>query len=126
MVPPHSFLQDMSSCHICALPENFYTRVEEGSLTLKRSNNLGFTKEGLILNGESQPLKADVVIMATGYRGDEKLKNIFASSIFQNYITGSPNSAIPLYRCFVLSTIFSSSFLLFHLFLSKDSIFNFL
>ncbi|GFP98934.1 probable flavin-containing monooxygenase 1 [Phtheirospermum japonicum] len=59
---------------------------------------LPLKKEGLILDGEESPLKADIVILATGYKGDEKLKNIFASTTFQNWIEGSPTSIIPLYR----------------------------
>ncbi|KAL0427332.1 UNVERIFIED_CONTAM: putative flavin-containing monooxygenase 1 [Sesamum latifolium] len=57
-----------------------------------------FCKEGLILDGEDDPVKADIVIYATGYKGDEKLKNIFSSPTFQDFIAGSPTSTIPLYR----------------------------
>jgi dimethylaniline monooxygenase (N-oxide forming) len=72
--------------------------MEEGSIIFRRSKSIGFCKEGVILGGESQPIKADVVILATGYRGDQKLRNIFTSPTFQKYITSSPSSPIPLYR----------------------------
>lgn len=99
MVPNHSFLQDMSSCKAFLLPDNFYGKVEEGSIVLKKIQHFSFTKQGLILDEQfDKPIKADLVIFATGYKGKEKLKNMFSSKKFQNYIMGSPNSIVPLYR----------------------------
>ncbi|KAL3629791.1 hypothetical protein CASFOL_027013 [Castilleja foliolosa] len=98
MIPNESFVQEASSCQIFFLPENFYDKVEDGSIVFKKSQKVSFCREGLILNGEESPLKADIVILATGYKGDEKLKNIFANTTFQNWIQGSPTSIIPLYR----------------------------
>ncbi|XP_057767939.1 probable flavin-containing monooxygenase 1 [Salvia miltiorrhiza] len=100
MIPPESFLQEVSSCQIYMLPQTFYDKVENGSIVLKKSQNLSFCKDGLIIDGQdaNNPIKADVVIFATGYKGDEKLKNIFASPTFQSYILGTPASTIPLYR----------------------------
>lgn len=99
MVPKHSFLQDVSSCKSLLLPDNFYGKVEEGSIVLKKIQYFSFIKQGLILDGEvDKPIIADLVIFATGYKGQEKLKNMFSSKKFQNHIMGSPNSIVPLYR----------------------------
>ncbi|KAJ7962000.1 Flavin-containing monooxygenase [Quillaja saponaria] len=99
VVPEQSFLEDISACTIGILPENFYDRVEEGSIIMKKAQNFRFCEEGLIIGGEAQPLKTDLVILATGYKGDQKLKSMFKSSIFQQYIHGSETSKIvPLYR----------------------------
>ncbi|PHT29050.1 hypothetical protein CQW23_31355 [Capsicum baccatum] len=99
MVPKQSFLQDMSSCKAILLPDDFYGKVEERSIILKKTQCFNFCKEGLILDGEvDEPIKVDLVIFATGYKGQEKLKNMFSSKSFQNYIMGSPNSVVPLYR----------------------------
>ncbi|KAF3434849.1 hypothetical protein FNV43_RR21936 [Rhamnella rubrinervis] len=99
MVPEHGFLQQISSCLISTVPEKFYDRVEEGSIILKKSGaNFSFCQEGVLVNGEETPLKTDLVILATGFNGDKKLKDIFMSSFFQDHLAGSPNAAVPLYR----------------------------
>ncbi|KAI9117566.1 hypothetical protein K1719_011732 [Acacia pycnantha] len=99
MVPNHSFLQEFSSCQIAILPENFYDKVEEGSIIIKRSHGfIRFCKEGLIIDGESKPFETDLVIFATGFKCDQKLRNIFKSPVFQNLIPPSTTSSVPLYR----------------------------
>ena len=98
MVPKHSFLQQLSSCLICIMPEKFYDKVEEGSIILKKGTNFSFCKGGVMINGEKQLLKTDLVILATGFRGDRKLKDIFVSPTFKDHIAGSPNTTVPLYR----------------------------
>ncbi|PON77845.1 hypothetical protein TorRG33x02_239610 [Trema orientale] len=110
MLPQNSFLQDIFSCQVAMLPENFYEKVEQESIVLKKSQNLSFCRESLIIDGESQPLETDIVILATGYRGDQKLKNMFSSSIFQNHIIESHSSMVPLYRCQWLANFLGGTF----------------
>lgn len=100
MVPMHSFLQEISSCLISTVPEKFYYRVEKGSIILKKCDaQFGFCQQGVSVNGEDKtPLKADLVILATGFKGDKKLKDIFVSSLFKDHVAGSLNAALPLYR----------------------------
>lgn len=98
MVPDHSFFQAMSSCLVAILPDKFYDMVDKGSIVLKKAKNFSFCKEGVTVEGESAPIKSDVVIFATGYKGDQKLKDIFTSSLFRDIVAGSPSSIIPLYR----------------------------
>lgn len=95
MIPTHGFFDQISSCLLSVLPDNFYGKVKEGSLLLKKSQSFSFCKSGLIIEGEGKPIAADIVIFATGYKGDEKLKNMFKSSFFQKCITGS---SAPFYR----------------------------
>ncbi|KAK2631193.1 hypothetical protein EUGRSUZ_L03260 [Eucalyptus grandis] len=64
----------------------------------RRSPSFHFCREGLIVSGEDKPISSDLVILATGYKGDQKLKNIFRSSVFQEHLIPSPTSTIPLYR----------------------------
>ncbi|CAA0819949.1 Probable flavin-containing monooxygenase 1 [Striga hermonthica] len=98
MVPEESFLQEVSSCQLFFLPDNFFDKVEDGSIVFRKSKQLSFCNEGLILDGQNIPLKADIVIFATGYKGEEKLKRMFGSPTFQNLISASESSIIPLYR----------------------------
>ncbi|KAJ8572117.1 hypothetical protein K7X08_008628 [Anisodus acutangulus] len=98
MVPEHSFLNELSVCLISTVPEGFYDRVEEGALKLKKAKSFGFTKEGIMLEGQDEPIKSDLVILATGFKGIDKLKHIFESPKYQEFIAGSVGSAVPLYR----------------------------
>ncbi|XVF68046.1 hypothetical protein PTKIN_Ptkin10aG0171600 [Pterospermum kingtungense] len=100
MVPKHSFHQEINSCLTSTVPENFYDKVEEGSILLKKTQNISFYEEDLMVDDEDEGsrLKADLVILATGFRGDKKLRDIFVSPTFQDYIAGSPDATVPLYR----------------------------
>ena len=97
MVPDYSFFQAVASCLITILPKNFYNKVNEGSIILKKGA-FSFCQDGVILEGENLPVRSDIVIFATGYRGDLKLKDIFKSSFFRDTVVGSQSSTVPLYR----------------------------
>lgn len=100
MVPEHSFIQQMNSCLVSTVPEGFYDEALKGSILLKRSRSWSFCKEGVALDDSPSepPMKSDLVILATGFKGDEKLKHIFASPMFQHHIMGSSDTIVPLYR----------------------------
>uniref|UniRef100_A0A7N0SZX8 Flavin-containing monooxygenase n=2 Tax=Kalanchoe fedtschenkoi TaxID=63787 RepID=A0A7N0SZX8_KALFE len=98
LVPEHSFLDDISSCTFAIWPDNFFDRVDSGSIVLKKADGFGFCKQGVTLNGELEPVKSDLVILATGFNGEQKLREIFASPRLQGLITGSASSIVPLYR----------------------------
>ncbi|KAG9131403.1 hypothetical protein Leryth_022186 [Lithospermum erythrorhizon] len=99
MIPKHSFLQELSTCLIATVPEGFYDRVEEGSIKLLKAKKFSFYDEGIILGvGSSEPLKTDLVFLATGYRGIDKIKDIFVSQFFKNCIDKSDDSVVPMYR----------------------------
>ncbi|KAL5731509.1 flavin-containing monooxygenase [Ranunculus cassubicifolius] len=98
MIPKHSFHQEISTCLISTVPSDFYTKVEQGSIILKKALNFSFCKKGLIIDRETAPLETDLVILATGYESDVKLQNIFTSPTFQKYIMGSSANTLQLYR----------------------------
>ncbi|KAL9264736.1 putative flavin-containing monooxygenase 1 [Drosera capensis] len=98
VVPDHSFLQDIHSCLVSTVPKGFYNNVEKGSIMLKRSQNFSFCKEGVLVDGEDRLVKSDLVILATGFKGVVKLKGIFSSPTYQEYIAGTSDRIIPLYR----------------------------
>ncbi|OMO79976.1 Flavin monooxygenase FMO [Corchorus capsularis] len=98
MVPEHSFLHEISSCLISTVPENFYDKAEEGKIKLKKAPSFSFCQNGVLVEGETTPIEADLVILATGFQSEKKLRDIFVSQTFQKHIAGSPDAAIPLYR----------------------------
>lgn len=98
MVPEHSFLNEISACTTSTVPEGFYDKVEKGSIHLKKAPEFEFCKEGILVAGETEPVKADLVIFATGYNGIHKLKYIFSSPKFQTSIAESEDTRVPLYR----------------------------
>ncbi|XWS55170.1 hypothetical protein CRYUN_Cryun10bG0152000 [Craigia yunnanensis] len=98
MVPTHSFLNEISSCLISTVPEKFYDKVEEGKIKLIKAPSFSFCHNGVLVEYETTPIEADVVVLSTGFKGEKMLKDIFVSQTFQDYITGSPDATIPLYR----------------------------
>ncbi|KAK7856513.1 hypothetical protein CFP56_023166 [Quercus suber] len=68
--------------HLCTVL--YKTERWIGSIVLKKGTSFSFRKEVFMANGEDQLLKTDLVILATGFRGDEKLKDIFR--VFQTCI----------------------------------------
>lgn len=110
MVPEHSFFKAMATGMFCILPENFYAKVKEGSIILKPSKTFEFCKNGILIENESTPIELDLVIYATGFKGDQKLRNIFISPWFQKIVAGSEDSIVPLYRYTLsLSSLLTSS-----------------
>ncbi|KAF7849501.1 hypothetical protein BT93_L0706 [Corymbia citriodora subsp. variegata] len=96
IVPDHSLLEQFAFGVTPTLPSNFFHAVEEGSLILKKLPSFHFCHTGLILDGGANSYHpTDVVIFATGYETDEKLKNIFSSNYFQKCLAGT---SYPLYR----------------------------
>ncbi|PKU66193.1 probable flavin-containing monooxygenase 1 [Dendrobium catenatum] len=98
MIPKHSFFQGVAAGLFCILPEHFYEKVEEGSIILKPSKTFEFIKNGVLTEGDATPINADVVIYATGYKGDQKLRNMFISPWFQKIVVGTEDTIVPLYR----------------------------
>ncbi|KAG8057662.1 hypothetical protein GUJ93_ZPchr0002g23956 [Zizania palustris] len=103
MAPEYGFARSVSSCLIGMLPEGFYDRVKEGSIVIKRTKtSFTFCEDGLVLDdgagagGERVP--ADLVILATGFRGDQKLRDMFVSPRMKEIVAGSPDTTVPLYR----------------------------
>ncbi|XP_020583434.1 LOW QUALITY PROTEIN: probable flavin-containing monooxygenase 1 [Phalaenopsis equestris] len=98
MVPEHSFFQDMAAGLFCILPKNFYGKVEEGSIIMKPSKTFEFCNNGVLIEDGTTSIESDLVIYATGYKGDQKLRNIFISPWFQKIVAGTEDTIVPLYR----------------------------
>jgi dimethylaniline monooxygenase (N-oxide forming) len=100
MVPEHSLFEALATCLIAITPKDHYKRLDEGSIVLKKSKTFTFCKEGVLVEGESSPIKSDVVIFGTGFKGDQKIKDMFVSEYFQSIAVGPASSTVPLYRLF--------------------------
>ncbi|CAD6220981.1 unnamed protein product [Miscanthus lutarioriparius] len=98
MVPDHSLFQALAAAIICVTPKDHYKRLEEGSIMLKKYKTFSLCKEGVLVDGEPSPVKSDVVIFGTGFKGDEKIKDMFTSEYFRNVAIGSESTTVPLYR----------------------------
>nr|KAJ0209536.1 hypothetical protein LSAT_V11C400185040 [Lactuca sativa] len=97
MVPERSFSNDMRSCLLAAMPKDFFNRVETGRIHLQKSPGFGFYKDGIVVDGGNKQIQTDIVILATGFKGIHKLKNIFTSQDFRHFIAVSPDSRVSLY-----------------------------
>ncbi|KAM0822156.1 hypothetical protein ACQ4PT_071680 [Festuca glaucescens] len=95
MVPEHSLFEALVTCLIAITPKDHYKRLDEGSIILKKSKTFTFCREGVLVEGESSPIKSDVVIFGTG---DQKIKDMFVSEYFQSIAVGPTSSTLPLYR----------------------------
>ncbi|TVU18843.1 hypothetical protein EJB05_34958, partial [Eragrostis curvula] len=98
MVPDHSLFEALAAGLIAITPKDHYKRLEEGSIVLKKSKTFSFCKNGVLVEGESFPIESDLVIYGTGFKGDDKIKDMFTSKYFQSTAVGSTSSTVPLYR----------------------------
>ncbi|KAK8550361.1 hypothetical protein V6N13_118879 [Hibiscus sabdariffa] len=94
--PEHPFEEDYASCQMAIMPENFFTEADKGNIVFKKSSNWWFWKDGIEFDDDTK-LKADVVILATGYEGKKKLKTILPDP-FRSLIEYHPSGVMPLYR----------------------------
>ncbi|KAK6118014.1 hypothetical protein DH2020_048239 [Rehmannia glutinosa] len=95
MVPNHSFSKP---CSVATLPEGFFDRVDQGSIILKKAQRFSFCSQGVVVDGDTEPLKIDLLILATGFRGMDKLKAAFISPAFRDLIDKEDTTRLPLYR----------------------------
>ncbi|KAK6118654.1 hypothetical protein DH2020_047567 [Rehmannia glutinosa] len=97
MVPNHSFFKEVNSCSVATVPEGFFDRVDQGSIVLKKAQHFSFCNKGVVVDGETEPLEIDLLILATGFRGLNKLKAAFSSPAFRD-LMDKEDTRLPLYR----------------------------
>ncbi|KAI4977387.1 hypothetical protein ZWY2020_057299 [Hordeum vulgare] len=98
MVPDHSFFEGIVGGWVELAPKDHYKNLEEGSILVKKSKTFSFCKEGVMVEGESTLVKSDIVLLGTGFKGDQNIKNMFASKYFQRILIGSISMDVSLYR----------------------------
>ena len=114
MVPDWSFAWTVSACRVGVLPDRFYDRVAEGSVAIRRARSVSFCADGLVLGEDDagERVEADVVVLATGFRGADKLRGIFASPRFREMVAGGPDNPAPHYRSARVAHLLSPSMIL--------------
>ncbi|XP_023750753.1 probable flavin-containing monooxygenase 1 [Lactuca sativa] len=93
--PEHPFEEDYASCQMAILPEKFFPEVEKGKINFKKTSNWWFSEGGVEFDDNTK-LDADLVILATGYDGKKKLKDILPEP-FKSFLQ-FPSGMLPLYR----------------------------
>ena len=93
--PDHPFEEDYASCQMAILPENFFAEADKGNIAFKRASKWWFCEKGVEFEDKTK-LKADVVVLATGYDGKKKLKDIIPEP-FRSLIE-PPSGMMHLYR----------------------------
>ncbi|XP_033135165.1 probable flavin-containing monooxygenase 1 [Brassica rapa] len=93
--PDHPFEEDYASCQMAIIPENFFEEADKGMIRFKKTPKWCFCDEGIEFE-DGTTLEADVVILATGYDGDKKLKAIIPEP-FRSWLE-FPWGLMPLYR----------------------------
>ncbi|KAE8735278.1 putative flavin-containing monooxygenase 1 [Hibiscus syriacus] len=93
--PEHPFEEDYASCQMAILPENFFSEADKGKIMFKRTPKWWFWNKGLEFEDGTQ-LEADVVLLATGFDGKKKIRDLLPPP-FSNLIADS-SGIMPLYR----------------------------
>ncbi|CAN6539570.1 unnamed protein product [Malus baccata var. baccata] len=93
--PDHPFLEDYASCQMAILPENFFAEADKGKILFKRSSKWWFWSGGIEFEDNTK-LQADVVLLATGYEGKQKLQSILPEP-FRSLMVDT-SGIMPLYR----------------------------
>ncbi|XP_073279059.1 probable flavin-containing monooxygenase 1 [Primulina huaijiensis] len=93
--PDHPFEEDYASCQMPILPENFFVEADKGKIDFKRTSKWGFWEGGVELDDGSK-LEADVVVLATGFDGKQKLYAMIPDP-FRSLLE-LPSGMMPLYK----------------------------
>ncbi|KAL7592209.1 hypothetical protein Lser_V15G32787 [Lactuca serriola] len=93
--PDHPFEEDYASCQMAILPESFFHEADKGKINFKRASNWWFWEGGIEFEDNTK-LEADVVLLATGYDGKKKLRDVLPEP-FRSFLE-FPSGMMPLYR----------------------------
>lgn len=95
LVPDHSFVEELASCNTSTYPANLFPRAEEGCVHFRKSSNWSFSSKGIVLDDGTE-VKADIVVFATGYDAEKKLKSLLPEPFAD--VLEKTAGVVPLYR----------------------------
>ncbi|KAI3503802.1 hypothetical protein L1887_32253 [Cichorium endivia] len=86
MVPQHSFSKDTRACLITYMPnpEDFFDKVEKGSIKLKKTPNFSFYDGGISIEDDNTRIETDIVIFAIDSKAQKSSKTFSNHQHFDN------------------------------------------
>ncbi|KAF7055489.1 hypothetical protein CFC21_063009 [Triticum aestivum] len=96
LTPDHPFVEDYASCQMAILPEGFFDMADRGLVRFQRASaGWCFSENGVVLD-DGTKVEADLVFLATGFEGKDKLREVLPKP-FRDLVVGK-SSMMPLYR----------------------------
>ncbi|KAI7731092.1 hypothetical protein M8C21_028097 [Ambrosia artemisiifolia] len=95
--PDHPFEEDYASCQMAILPDTFFSEADKGKINFKRASSWWFSEGGVEFDDNTK-LEADLVILATGYDGKKKIRDVLPQPFCSFLEFPSSGGMMPLYR----------------------------
>uniref|UniRef100_A0ACD5TVD8 Uncharacterized protein n=1 Tax=Avena sativa TaxID=4498 RepID=A0ACD5TVD8_AVESA len=96
LTPDHPFVEDYASCQMAILPDGFFDMADRGLVRFQRaSSGWSFSENGVVL-GDGTRVEADIVFLATGFEGKDKLRAVLPDP-FRSLVVNK-SAMMPLYR----------------------------
>uniref|UniRef100_A0A0D9Z301 Flavin-containing monooxygenase n=1 Tax=Oryza glumipatula TaxID=40148 RepID=A0A0D9Z301_9ORYZ len=94
--PDHPFVEDYASCQMAILPDGFFDMADRDLIRFRRSaGGWCFSENGVVLD-DGTHVDADLVFLATGFEGKDKLRSVLPEP-FRGLVVNK-SSMMPLYR----------------------------
>uniref|UniRef100_A0A453IY19 Flavin-containing monooxygenase n=2 Tax=Aegilops tauschii TaxID=37682 RepID=A0A453IY19_AEGTS len=96
LTPDHPFVEDYASCQLAFLPEGFFDMADRGLVRFKRAPDGWWLSENGVVLEDGTEVEADLVFLATGFEGTDKLREVLPKP-FRGLLVNK-SSMIPLYH----------------------------
>ncbi|KAK3148198.1 hypothetical protein QOZ80_3BG0291970 [Eleusine coracana subsp. coracana] len=93
--PDHPFVEDYASCQMAILPDGFFDMADQDMIRFKRASGWCFSEKGVVLDDGTE-VEADLVFLATGFEGKDKLRAVLPDP-FRGLVQDK-SGMMPLYR----------------------------
>ncbi|CAL4937897.1 unnamed protein product [Urochloa decumbens] len=93
--PDHPFVEDYASCQMAILPDGFFDMADRDMIRFKRASTWCFSENGVVLEDGTE-VQADLVFLATGFEGKDKLRAVLPKP-FRDLVVDK-SGMMPLYR----------------------------
>jgi dimethylaniline monooxygenase (N-oxide forming) len=93
--PDHPFVEDYASCQMAILPDGFFDMADQDLIRFRRASGWSFSENGVVLD-DGTHVEADLVFLATGFEGKDKLRAVLPEP-FRGLVQDK-SGMMPLYR----------------------------